>query len=222
MHAARRAADVIGALPAETWLERANATAQQFGVAPTTVIDGVLDRGHEWTEDPRALARQRLAERLPEPTRPASTAPSEPATHWAGLAARLSDGLVDDPHWPTLAEHLTRAEATGYDVANRLTVLAAQRPLDTNHGARDLDLRLVSDWPECLPPIDPDALRATQDRRDRAASDRRAVADEHTARRSLQQTLKPAPAPHAAPSVPPPVEPNPQRQQPGRQRGPSR
>ncbi|WP_375497642.1 toprim domain-containing protein, partial [uncultured Jatrophihabitans sp.] len=152
VHAARRAADVIGALPAETWLARANATADQFGLAPTTVINDVLDRGHEWTEDPRALARQRIAERLPEPARPAPATTGKPATRWADLAVGLSEGLVDDPHWPTLAEHLARAEATGYDVTNRLTILAAQRPLDNAHRARDLDLRLVSDWPRCLPP----------------------------------------------------------------------
>ena len=224
VHAAHLAADVIGALPATTWLERANATAERFGLTPATVINDVLDRAHEWTEDPRALARQRLAERLPEPTPPAPRPPSDPAAHWATLAARLSDGLVDDPHWPTLAEHLTRADATGYDVANRLNVLVAQRPLDTRYSARDLDLRLVSDWPGCLPPADPDALRGTQNQRDRAASKRLAVADEHTAHRTLEpSTAPPGPTPRvtASPTAPS-TAPNPQRQQGGRQRGPNR
>ena len=222
LHAARRAADVIAALPATSWLERATATADQFGVAQHTVLNEVLDRGHDWTEDPRGLARQRVAERLPEPARPPATPSSDPTQRWAALAATIGTALACDPHWPVLAEHLTRAEASGYDVANRLTVLIAHRPLDGQHTPRDLDLRLISDCPGCLPPTDPAELRDTQDQYARAAAHRMAVADQHTAHRQLQRDPKPTPQrPTQAPSVPRP-EPAAPREQPGHQRSPAR
>jgi DNA primase catalytic core len=220
VQAARRAADVIGALPATTWIKRATATADQFGVSPATVVNEVLDRSQAWTEDPRALARLRVAERIPEPSQPPTPAADDTA-RWTELAAGITPGITDDPHWPTLAAHLARAAATGYDVTNRLTVLAAQRPLDTHHLARDLDLRLINDWPGCLPPTDPAALHDTQEQHARAATQRMTLADEHAAHRGPDQprtATPPRPAP--TPTAPPRPEPTQQREQPSPQRGP--
>jgi DNA primase catalytic core len=224
LHATRRAADVIGALPATSWLEGASTIADQFGVGRATAINEILDASHGWTDDPRARARQRLAERLPEPAPTPAANPADPTRRWAALAASLgttSAALVDDPHWPVLAEHLTRADATGYDVANRLRVLLAQQPLPTQHPARALDMRLIGDWPGCLPPTNPDTSRDNQAHVDQAAVQRLAIADVHTAHETVRggpaAAARPAPRDHASTpaAAPPPTSP-----QPGRRREP--
>ena len=212
LHATRRAADVVGALPATSWLDRATRIAEQFGVAPATAINEVLYAGHAWGLDPRGRARQRLAERLPEPTPPLRPPTTDDTQRWAALGATLtSTSLLDDPHWPVLAEHLTLADAAGYDVANRLRVLVAQHPLPAQHAARGLDLRLISDWPGCLPPADPTVMRDNQTHAEQAAARRKAVADEHIAHTRLDptrtapaRTVPPQPAPPAASAPPPP------------------
>jgi len=116
-----------------------------------------------------------------------------------------------DPHWPVLAAHLTRADATGYNVDNRLQVLLALRPLPDQHALRDLDLRLVSDWPGCLPPPDPTVVRDNIAQHERTARRRMAIADQNTAREQVRATRTPAvrptrrdPAPPRVP-VPPPA-----------------
>jgi DNA primase catalytic core len=203
LHAARRAADVIGALPPTTWRDRAGDIADQFGVAPATAINEVLAAGQAWTLDPRGRARQRLAERLPDPRPTPAAQDSDPASRWAALATSLtSPALLDDPHWPALAEHLTRAAAGGYDVANRLPVLLAQHPLPAEHAARALDLRLISDWPDCLPPANHVATRDNHAHAERAAAQRRTVADRHIAHQQLSPRVPPAvpPAERGEPS----------------------
>jgi DNA primase catalytic core len=220
LHATRRAADIIGALPATRWLEGATTIADQFGAAPATAINEVLDAGHGWTEDPRARARQRLAERLPEPA-PVLAPPAEPTQRWAELATTLTGtDLTTDPHWAVLAEHLTRADATGYDVDNRLRVLLAQQPIPERHAARDIDLRLVSDWPGCLPPTDPDTQRDNHTHNEQAAAQRMATADQDTANRQVPN--EPPPPARTTPRDPAPPPPAPTPAAPARQRGPGR
>jgi DNA primase len=221
IHTLRQAADVIGALPPSRWHDRAQTTAQQLGVAPSTALNEVLDAGHAWTEDPRGRARQRLVERLPEPASRPTPLLADSAARWAALASRLTHfDVAIDPHWPVLAEHLTRADATGYDVANRLQVLISQQPLPTQHGLCELDLRLINDWPGCLPPTNPSQHRDNQAQHDQAAAHRKTVADEHTAHDQLQPppTASTAtPAPTARPPQPttkraaPPPRPGPSR-----------
>jgi DNA primase catalytic core len=222
IHATRRAADVIGARPATTWLDGATTIADQIGVAPQTAINEVLDAGHAWTEDPRGLARRRLTERLPEAAPTRSATPSDPTARWTTLATRLTHlDVAADPHWPVLAEHLSRAEDTGYDVANRLVVLLANQPLPAHHALRDLDLRLVTDWPGCLPPTGPAAQRDNHDQQERAAQRRKAVADEHTAHDQLRPPARGASTPSPTPTTPPappqpPDRPGPRRGGPAR------
>lgn len=210
--ATRRAADVLGALPPNKWADGATRIADQFGVAPQTAINEVLDAGHAWTEDPNGLARQRLSERVPEPAPTPAALPADPADRWAGLVTDLAGSDVTvDPHWPVLAAHLTRADATGYNVDNRLQVLLALRPLPDQHALRDLDLRLVGDWPGCLPPPDPTVVRDNIAQHERTARRRMAIADQNTAREQVRATRTPAvrptrrdPAPPRVP-VPPPA-----------------
>jgi DNA primase len=194
IHALRQAADIIGALPPSRWHDRAQTTAQQLGVAPSTALNEVLDAGHAWTEDPHGRARQRLTQRIPAPAPIA--APLDPTRHWASLADTLTAStgidLRADPHWPVLAEHLTHAAATGYDVHHRLIVLTSHRPLPDQHPARDLDFRLISDWPECLPPTDPATSRANHPDEQPDDATRQAVDGRHTARRPAPDQALPA------------------------------
>ncbi len=162
-HALHRAADVLGALPPETWPQRSVDLAAQLGLPLQTVTDIIIDTGEEWIQDPHRRARHQLAQRLPSAlTSPTSTGPegadhshADPARRWAELAERIHPGLPANPHWPVLAEHLSRAADSGYDITTRLPLLIAQHPLPGRHAARDLDLRLISEWPHCLPPTAP-------------------------------------------------------------------
>ncbi len=218
VEATRRAADVLGALPPGRWLKGATNLAAQFGVAAQTAINEVLDAGHAWTEDPHGRASQRLSERVPEPA-PTPVAPSaEPTARWAALVTDLAGSDVTaDSHWPVLAEHLSRAQATGYNVDSRLRVLLAGRPLPAEHALRNLDLRLIGDCPGALPPPDPTAVRDNQTQYERAAGRRMAIADQNTAREQVHTTRGSAvraarrdPDPPRVPAPPPdPASPRP-------------
>jgi DNA primase catalytic core len=226
VYATRRAAEVIGALPPQTWPAHATALAERFGMAPATVINEILDAGHVWTLDPRGRARQRLAERLPEP---APVIPRDPSQNWAALVADLTGidvtRLVADAHWPTLAAHLTRAATTGYDMTNRLRSLTARHPISDQHAARTLDLRLIAEWPDCLPPTGLDRLRQDRAAIEQAASHRLVAAERHTTHDHCACPRPAAPPssvdparshlPERAPSKTPPLP----KRQPGRSRG---
>jgi DNA primase len=178
--AMRVAADVIGARPPTQWVEGATRLATQYQLAQATVLNEVLDSGHQWTLDSRGRARARLAERHPDPLPPpAAQPPADPTQRWAPLVASFAGDLSRDPHWPALAAHIDRAHHTGYDVTHRLLVLTAVRPLDHRHPARDLDLRLAADHPGCLPPADPATVRADQAHTEATAARRLALADRH-------------------------------------------
>jgi DNA primase catalytic core len=191
--AMRIAADLLGARPPEQWRDGATRLAEQYHLAPGTVINEVLDAGVAWGDDPRGRARARLAERPPD-SLPAPTArpPADPEERWAPLVASFAGDLTRDPHWPVLASHIDRAAATGYDVDHRLLVLTAIRPLDHRHPARDLDLRLAADHPDSLPPPDPATIRDDQAAAEAAALRRLTHADRDTAHRHARAT----PAPH--------------------------
>jgi len=72
---------------------------------------------------------------------------------WRPLIDRVAPGLADDPQWPLLAKTLTRADASGYDVAARLPELVARRPLPEVHAGRSLYYRLGDECPEAFEPI---------------------------------------------------------------------
>lgn len=64
---------------------------------------------------------------------------------WTDLAHALDPRLTAGPDWLPLAAALTRADAAGYDVLDRLPVLAAAGPLPARHPARELHFRLLDD-----------------------------------------------------------------------------
>ena len=158
----RRAAQVIVALPPDRWADQARTVAQQLGIDEHVAIREVIDATTAWDADPHAAARRHVGERLPA-LPPRTVDPVEPARRWASLASRIAPDLTSSPDWPTLAAHLDRAAATGFNVESRLPLLTVDRPLDPRHPARDLSFRLIDAWPGCLPPTD--AVAAADNRR---------------------------------------------------------
>jgi DNA primase catalytic core len=137
--AARSAAEVIGALPPEHWLEHIAEIDEQLGTAPGLVHLEVLDAGHAWTLDPDGRARQHLAERVPV------DAPAP--VRWAALGRRIRPDLITGADWGVLAQALDAAVDAGYEVAAMLPDLAATAALPYRQPARELHARLVADCP---------------------------------------------------------------------------
>jgi hypothetical protein len=69
---------------------------------------------------------------------------------WQATVARIDPRLVVGPDWPSLAAALTRACLAGYDVAARLSELAAAAPLPARHPGRELHWRLLDDCPAAV------------------------------------------------------------------------
>jgi DNA primase catalytic core len=93
--AARRAAEVIAALPAG-WIEHIDHLVRETGVSKQTAISEVIDAAEAWTANPRALAKRHLAERPPILATP------EPASGGVPTSVRSGD-LLSDQEWATLA-----------------------------------------------------------------------------------------------------------------------
>jgi hypothetical protein len=162
IHALRRAAPVVAALPPDQWSDRAATLSQQLDVSHGIALNEILDAHTAWSNDPNGQARAHAAERLAPLQQPTPIAPGDPATRWADLADRINPDLTKDQDWPTLAEHISRAADSGFHVDTRLPLLIADRPLDPAHRARDLDLRLIDACPGCLP--QPDSVVANDNR----------------------------------------------------------
>ncbi len=83
--AIRSAAEAIGALPPEHWLEHIDYLTTLVDALPGEVHLEVLDAGHAWTDDPHGQTRRQLAARSPQPTgeppRTAQQKPARGATH---------------------------------------------------------------------------------------------------------------------------------------------
>jgi DNA primase catalytic core len=150
--AARSAAEVIGALPPEHWLEHIAVLDEQLGAAPGLVHLEVLDAGHAWTLDPDGRARRHLADRVPV------DAPAP--VRWAALGRRIRPDLITGNDWNGLAEALDAAVVAGYDVAARLPDLAATAALPYRQPARELHARLVADCPAAATGAGSDLLLA--------------------------------------------------------------
>lgn len=110
--AARRAAEVIAALP-DGWIEHIDRLVDKTGISKQTAMSEVIDAVEAWTADPRELAKKHLAERppilaTPEPV-PGGTLTSvpagdlPPAQRWAALANSV--------HAPTRRAAAARAVA---------------------------------------------------------------------------------------------------------------
>ena len=143
----------------------------------------VIDAGHAWTHDPRGLAQSRISAirdaaqpralshigprqspgRVPQPLPPML---QQPADRWADLVARISPALIETAEWPNLAHAIDRAHAAGYDVAEQLPRLAAEKPLSQKRPARELHYRLIHAIPAAAA-----APTQTSDQADRAATD---------------------------------------------------
>jgi hypothetical protein len=90
----------------------------------------------------------------------------EPADRWADLVARISPALIETAEWPNLAHAIDRAHAAGYDVAEQLPRLAAEKPLSQKRPARELQYRLIHAIPAAAA-----APTEASDRADRVATD---------------------------------------------------
>ena len=176
-------AEVIGALPPHHWIDHITYATDRLNAAPGAVHLAVIDAGHAWTHDPRSLAQSRIsairdaaqprALKPGDPPQSPGRAPQplpsmlqEPAERWADLAARISPALIETAEWPNLAHAIDRAHAAGYDVAEQLPRLAAEKPLSQTRPARDLQYRLIDAIPAAAA-----APTQTTDQADRIATD---------------------------------------------------
>jgi DnaB-helicase binding domain of primase len=192
IHALRRAAPVVAALPPDQWSDRAATLSQRLDVSYSVALNEILDAHTAWSNDPNSQARGYAAERLAPLPPPTPAAPVDPATRWADLADRISPDLTNDRDWPTLAQHISRAADSGLHVDTRLPLLVADRPLDPAHPARDLDLRLIDDYPSCLPHADSVIANDNREHTASAARGRLAAADRQHANAALVRGGEPS------------------------------
>jgi DNA primase catalytic core len=198
--AIRGAADIIGALPPEHWLDHVEQVTTRLQLSRGTVHLAVIDAGHAWTEDPRGLARTRVSEAARQPLRepatrvPAAAAPARtsatgtpatlpgtsPATAWSQLADSIDPDLTQQPEWVALAAAISRAHTAGYDVDTHLPRLAAEAPLSPPHSARDLHYRLITEVPEAATSPSEHAATGAAAATDTAASERLRRSDSTT------------------------------------------
>jgi hypothetical protein len=78
VHAARRATEVIAALPTRGWPVHLTHVVALTGLAPDIALSGVFDAARARTENARVRARMVLPGRLLEPAVDAGVAPSVP------------------------------------------------------------------------------------------------------------------------------------------------
>ena len=151
IHAPRRAAPVVAALPPDQWSDRAQRSANSSTSVTARAQRNPPTPTPRGPTTPTAKPAPTPPNASPRSHRPPLSAPVDPTTRWADLADRISPDLAKDRDWPTLAEHISRAADSGFHVDTRLPLLVADRPLDPAHRARDLDLRLIDACPDCLP-----------------------------------------------------------------------
>ncbi|MBN9618494.1 MAG: relaxase domain-containing protein [Actinobacteria bacterium] len=183
------AADIIGALPPEHWLDHIEQVTTRLQLSPGAVHLAVIDAGHAWTEDPRGLARTRVSEAARQPAldpaalvaAPARTAApaaapalpgTSPATAWSQLAESIDPNLTQQPEWVALAAAISRAHSAGYDVDTHLPRLAAATPLAPQHSALDLHYRLITEVPAAATTPSEHAATGAAAATDTAAADR--------------------------------------------------
>jgi len=143
-----------------------------LNAAPGSVHLEVIDAGTAWVLDPTGQARNRLDElgriprTIPATDLPPSGAPTADTTetallrHWEQLATSVDPRLPTGQDWPLLADAISRAHASGYDVDGKLARLAAASPLPERLPARELFWRLTADCQAARPPTRPTARRS--------------------------------------------------------------
>ncbi len=244
--AARAAADVIGALPPQHWLEHISYLDSLVDLTPGTTHMAVLDAGQAWTEDPEAFTRRQLGE-APRPPRPAAAVtpapagrpagrnttgadrpsrsdPEEITQQWAGdvwfeVGRNVDPRLVEGSDWRLLAAALDRASRAGYDVQQHLPRLAGREPLPEHQPARALHYRLIQECEAAITPRPQPAQLAEQTAaaQARIAEQTRRQDDQQALRRAAGRPGTPSPKQvKAAPAAQPTPAPPP------RERGPRR
>lgn len=243
--AAQAAADVIGALPPQHWLEHIAHLDTRVDLTPGTTHMAVLDAGQAWTEDPEAFTCRQLGE-TPRRARPAATVAPAPATRpaadgldgrprcdaeeitqqWAGdvwleVGRTVDPRLVEGSDWKLLTYALDRASRAGYDVQQHLPRLAARELLPEHQPARALHYRRVQ---ECEPAITPRSHPAALAKQNEAARIRLAEeAQRRDNQRALRRSTETTPGTHSQPPKTPTTPARPAvPATPPRERGPQR
>ena len=132
--AVRAAAEAIGALPPEHWLEHIDYLNSIVLTAPGESHLAVLDAGHAWTADPDGLTRKHLTERS-LPTRP---------------QPRHAQQQVAEPRRPAAAGAEPNPVATpigaAHPAARPPTPAAAEQAPGSTAPAPGSDVDLVEQW----------------------------------------------------------------------------
>jgi len=98
----------------------------------------------------RACAPRSLVNPAPAP--PAAASAPEGLHRWTEICTAIDPRVASDPHWPALAAHLDRIDATGQDVAALLRQVTVSQALPAEHPARSLDYRLSGAAPDTTSP----------------------------------------------------------------------
>ncbi len=200
--AVRSAAEVIGALPPEHWLDHITYLNTLVQTQPGESHLAVLDAGQAWSHDPHGLTRKHLSEQVipaaqPRPAGPVTPASGEsdrdagaldeppvgdaPATTvveqwaadvWLDAGRSIDTRLVAGADWAPLAAALERASRAGYDVQQHLPRLAARGPLPELRPARALHYRLVEECEAAITPLPERTRQASEVARLAAATSR--------------------------------------------------
>lgn len=127
--AVRAAADAIGALPPEHWLEHIDYLNTLVKISPGESHLAVLDAGHAWGQDPDGLARKQLTARPVPPT---------PRTAAAAAAPPMRQRPPADP--------APAGAATATPATSSPTRLKAPGPADANGARGNNGDDLVEQW----------------------------------------------------------------------------
>jgi hypothetical protein len=215
--AARRAAQVIAALPEEQWYDLAYYVAERTGISLAVMPQEIITARETLRlgrVTPTAATRHQPSHRAqanPSPVAaPPLTANPAPTQRWEALARSIRADLTTDRHWPALARSIDRAAANGVAVDQLLSRLATNQPLPDDHPARSLDFRLIDAAGDTLRTVRGADLDAAP-----AAARRTAVHEQSAASRactSARPTTEPAghtrppaaspPAPKRPPAAP--------------------
>ncbi|WP_375481062.1 helicase-related protein [uncultured Jatrophihabitans sp.] len=149
-------------------------SAQQFPLGTTATVHAVTENGgggrrlghgrvvdhpspnHVIVESPYGTRRVAHLNQVSRPTEPPSAPPSAPAPaqppaaedRWAAVCRAIDPRVLQDPHWPALAQSLDRIVAGGHDVEQLLHEVTSRRGLPEGNPARSLDYRLADAAPD--------------------------------------------------------------------------
>jgi DNA primase len=195
--AARRAAEVIAALPEDQWYTLAMHVAERTGRSATDLPEEITAAIHTLGTRPSGGPQPRPGG--PPPRTPTNIAPTE---RWATLAQSINPQLTNDSHSLALPNTIERAAANGTPVAELLPALANDPPSPDRFRAGSLEFRLIDAAGDTIKPLrrKDDPITTTP------AADRRTAADAHAKTTRADAGARPA-ADDAGPSRPPSIPP---------------